>query len=70
MGYMWQVHGTKVVVLTRGGLIGDRKEAVTTNDEKSAEAIVGENRRAEQSTQTKNRKVTYAKKPEEGGNSP
>ena len=38
---MWQVHGTKAVALTRGGLVGDRKEAVTTNDEKSAEAIVG-----------------------------
>ena len=50
---MWQVHGTKAVALTRGGLVGDRKEAVTTNDEKSAEAIVGVSRRAEQSTQTK-----------------
>lgn len=39
---MWQVHGTKAVALTQGGLVGDRKEAVTTNDEKSAEAIVGD----------------------------
>jgi hypothetical protein len=46
------------------------KEAVITNDEKSAEAIVGASRRAEQSTQTKNRKVFHAKKPESGGNSP
>ena len=46
------------------------KEAVTTNDEKSAEAIVGASRRAEQSTQTKNRKVFHAKKPESGGNFP
>ena len=60
----------KAVALTRGGLVGDRKEAVTTNDEKSAEAIVGASRRAEQSTQTKNRKVFYATKPESGGNSP
>jgi hypothetical protein len=67
---MWQVHGMKAVALTRGGLVGDRKEAVTTNDEKSAEAIVGASRRAEQSTQTKNRKVFHAKKPESGGNSP
>ena len=60
----------KAVALTQGGLVGDRKEAVTTNDEKSAEAIVGASRRAEQSTQTKNRKVFHAKKPESGGNSP
>lgn len=39
---MWQVHGRKAIALTQGGLVGDRKEAVTTNDEKSAEVIVGE----------------------------
>ena len=39
---MWRVDEGKVIVLTWGGLVGDRKEAVTTNDEKSAEVIVGE----------------------------
>ena len=63
---MWQVHGTKAIALPRGGLVGDRKEAVTTNDEKSAKAIVGSSRRAAQSTQTKNRRVSYAKKSESG----
>jgi hypothetical protein len=41
---MWQVHEAKVITLTRGGLISKRAKtgaiAVTTNDEKSAEAIV------------------------------
>ncbi|MCL2443884.1 MAG: hypothetical protein FWD13_10545, partial [Treponema sp.] len=38
---MRRLHGTKVIEhLTRGGLIGRRKSVVTTNGEKSAEAIV------------------------------
>jgi hypothetical protein len=41
---MWQVREAKVIVLTRGGLTGGRKRnmkpIVTTNCEKSAEAIV------------------------------
>jgi hypothetical protein len=67
---MWRVDEVKVIVLTWGGLVGFLLEVVTTNDEKSAEAIVGASRRAEQSTQAKNRKVFHATKPESGGNSP
>ena len=37
---MWQADGEKDCVLTRGGLTGRRKPVVTTNCEKSAEAIV------------------------------
>jgi retron-type reverse transcriptase len=41
---MWQVHEAKVIALTPGGLIGGWKQSknpvVTTNGEKSAEAIV------------------------------
>jgi hypothetical protein len=41
---MWQVYEEKVIVLTRGDLISRRKRGmkpvVTTNGEKSAEAIV------------------------------
>jgi hypothetical protein len=40
---MWQVHEVKVIVLTRGGLTSRwkqrKKSVVTTNGEKSAEAI-------------------------------
>jgi hypothetical protein len=41
---MWQAHEAKVTALTRGGLTSRRKQSkkpvVTTNCEKSAEAIV------------------------------
>jgi len=37
---MWQVHEAKVIALTRGGLTDGRKPVVTTNCEKSAEAII------------------------------
>jgi len=41
---MWQAHEVKVIVLTRGDLTGRWKQSmkpvVTTNCEKSAEAIV------------------------------
>ena len=37
---MWQANGEKDCALTWGGLTGRRKPAVTTNCEKSAEAIV------------------------------
>jgi hypothetical protein len=43
---MWQVYEVKVVVLTRGGLTSrwkqGMKSVVTTNGEKSAEAIVAQ----------------------------
>lgn len=41
---MWQIYEAKDYVLTRGGLIGKRKQSrklvVTTNYKKSAEVIV------------------------------
>jgi hypothetical protein len=37
---MWQVYEVKVITLTRGGLTSGLKPVVTTNGEKSAEAIV------------------------------
>ena len=40
---MMQWNEWKVVTLTRGGLISDKKIVVITNDEKSAEVIVGRN---------------------------
>jgi hypothetical protein len=44
MAEMWRAHEGKVIVLTPGGLTGgwkqSKKPVVTTNGEKSAEAIV------------------------------
>jgi len=37
---MWQVHEGKVIVFTRGDLTSGHEPVVTTNREKSAEAIV------------------------------
>lgn len=37
---MWRVDEVKVIALTWGGLVGFLSEVVTTNGEKSAEAIV------------------------------
>ena len=41
---MWQIYGEKVTCGTKGGLVSKRKQSmklvVTTNGEKSAEAIV------------------------------
>jgi hypothetical protein len=43
---MWQVYEVKVIILTRGGLTSRwkqrKKPVVTTNGEKSAEAIVAQ----------------------------